>query len=256
MGHIKIDNPYEDGTPKWWQDSECVVTSTREERGRGSGGDRSRSTVRSGGSTAAGSDGGREWQGRGSGPAADDVRKKGGWRQRTEMGMDDAKAIYVSVQEWRNNLDGIFSRSPEEMEVAMSAVVKCRDDHDFWNHHEPGFYDRAGEFPDDPVAYLEGCSTMNLVKVAMLARRNWWLCKLWVSLMGTRTANKSINVMAGLELDAVLELEPRMTEEEVRRLHVLDGQAASHSECPRLTLCRWMKDGGCRMGQDCKFVHV
>ena len=114
----------------------------------------------------------------------------------------------------------------------------------------------GGSFPDF-VDYVRKASTINLIKMARIYKLSPRIFSLWVAGLSGRTADRSINVMVGMEAQKLLIVlaNDDISSGELTRLQRIHEEFGGR-DTVRMDECEeWSMQGTCRHGERCKYIH-
>ena len=159
---------------------------------------------------------------------------------------------------WRADWNNVNRSKDADIKDALGAVMHLRNnDTVWWNDNEPVTYDITGRFPDFPD-YVAHASTINLVKMARIYKLDPRIFSLWVQGLSGRRAERSINVMVGMEAQKLCNVLANwdISSVERTRLHLKHDEMGGR-DTVRMDLCEeFANRGTCKHGDDCKYIHA
>ena len=169
----------------------------------------------------------------------------------------EAKEVWQDMQVLRQDIQKVYALTDKDMKDGMGACSKLkRMEPDFWSKHEPQTYAAAGQI-GTWQEYMEGCSTLNLVKIGLMALQSMELYAFYSKLAVGMVSDSQLNIMVGSQVEMLLTMYEKgeLRNDEVTRLLKVESRRAG-GEKVHLRTCRYYKDGGCMAGAECPYMHL
>ena len=172
----------------------------------------------------------------------------------------EAKEVWQDLQVLRDDIQKVYAMTDKDMKDGMGACTKLRRmEPTFWADNEPQTYASAGTI-GTWQEYMQGCSTLNLVKIGLMALQSMELYAFYSKLAVGMVSDSQVNIMVGAQVEMLITMYEKgeLRNDEVTRLLKVESRRAGSllGEKVHLRACRYFKDGGCMAGAECPYMHL